>query len=65
MEHFLMWSVWADSWEYPWEVAIEIEQTHPEKFRRTIERIWDKGWIEAYEEYRDAYLEYIYIKDSK
>ena len=64
MEHFLMWSVWADCWEYPWEVAIEIEQKHPEKFRRTIERIWDKGWIESYEEYRDAYLEYINIKDT-
>lgn len=64
MEHFLMWDVWADSWEYPWEVAIEIEQRHPEKFRHTIERIWDKRWIEAYEEYRDAYLEYINIKDT-
>ena len=64
MEHFLMWSVWADCWEYPWEVAIEIEHKHPEKFRRTIERIWDKGWIESYEEYRDAYLEYINIKDT-
>ena len=64
MEHVLMWSVWGDSWEYPWEVAIEIEQKHPEKFRRTIERIWDAGWIGSYEEYRNGYLEYVNFKDS-
>ena len=58
MEHVLMWSVWADSWEYPWEVAIEIEQKHPEKFRRTIERIWNTGWIGSYEEYRNEYMEW-------
>ena len=56
MERFLMWSVWCDSWEYPWEVAIEIEQKHPEKFRQTIERIWDKGDIGCYEDYRNEYL---------
>lgn len=64
MEHVLMWSVWGDSWEYPWEVAIEIEQKHPEKFRHTIERIWNAGWIGSYEEYRDEYLEYANFKDS-
>ena len=64
MEHVLMWSVWGDSWGYPWEVAIEIEQKHPEKFRRTIEWIWDTGWIGSYEEYRNGYLEYVNFKDS-
>ena len=56
MERFLMWSVWCDSWEYPWEVAIKIEKKHPEKFRQTIERIWDKGDIGCYEDYRNEYL---------
>ena len=45
-------------------MAIEIEQKHPEKYRRTIERIWDAGWIGCYEEYRDGYLEYVNFKDS-
>ena len=59
MEHVLRWSVWADAWEYPWEVAIEIEKRNPEKFRRTIERIWDKAWIGSYEDYRDTYQEWL------
>ena len=59
MEHVLNWSLWADSWEYPWEIAVEIEKRNPTRFRSTIERIWDKGWTAAYEEYRDAYLEWL------
>ena len=59
MEHVLNWSLWADSWEYPWEIAVEIEKRNPARFRSTIERIWDKGWTAAYEEYRDAYLEWL------
>ena len=59
MEQVLMWSVWADSWEYPWEVAIEIEKRNPAKFKETIQRIWDAAEIGGYEDYRNAYLEWI------
>lgn len=59
MEHVLMWSLWADSWELPWEVAVEIEQKNSAKFYSTVKKIWSKEDIAAWEDYRHGYLEWV------
>lgn len=58
MEHVLMWSVWSDSWELPWEVAIDMENKNHEKFWTIVRRIWNEDEIAAWEEYRQAYIEW-------
>ena len=58
MKHFLMFAKWSDSWEYPWEIAIEIEKQHPDKFHNTINDIWSLEEIDNYEIYRQDYLKW-------
>ena len=57
MEQYLKWFDWSDGWvsETLWDVAIEIEKRHPEKFHRLMQ---SSEWYDDWQEWRDELLEY-------
>lgn len=58
IEHVLMWPIWTNEWELPWELAIEIEKKNSEKFYSTIKKIWNTKDIEYWQRYRCKYYEF-------
>ena len=58
IEHVLMWPIWTNEWELPWELAIEIEKKNSEKLYSTIKKIWNTKDIEYWQRYRCKYYEF-------